>query len=93
VPQLDVPMLLIGALVLAAWSVVSLVVLAVCRIAAKADAEMTEDRGFAVDESCLRLISQPSPREDMADGAQEDLDIGPERPVGHVQVVDRSHLA
>lgn len=93
-PHPDVPMLLIAALAIAAWCAVSLVVLAACRIAARSDAEATAaDRDLIQGAPHLRLISQASPGENVADGAQEDLHVGPKRPVGHVQVVDRSHLA
>jgi hypothetical protein len=94
VPHPDVPMLLIAALASVAWIAVSLVVLAACRIAARSDAEATAaDRGPTASGPHLRLISQALPGENVTDGAQEDLHVGPERPVGHVQVVDRSHLA
>ncbi len=37
--------------------------------------------------------SEPPPAEHVGDGAQHDLDVAPQRPVGDVQVVDRPHLA
>jgi hypothetical protein len=36
--------------------------------------------------------SQPAASDDVRDGAQQDLDVGPERPVGHVEVVHHRHL-
>jgi hypothetical protein len=36
--------------------------------------------------------SQPAASDDVREGAQEDLDVCPERPVGHVQIVHHRHL-
>jgi hypothetical protein len=36
--------------------------------------------------------SQTAASDDVREGAQEDLDVRPERPVGHVQVVHHRHL-
>ena len=93
-PHPDASTLLIAALAIAAWAAVSLVVLAACRIAARADAEaVAPDRDAMPAGPRLRLISDAPSRENVADRAQEDLHVGPQRPVGHVQIVDRSHLA
>ena len=84
----------IVVLALSAWVVVAAVVLAACRVAAGADAEMAaEDEAVAMAGPLGWLLSQTSPREDMAERAQEDLHIPPERPVRDVEVVHRAHLA
>ncbi len=36
--------------------------------------------------------SQPAASDDVRESAQEDLDVCPERPVGHIQVVHHRHL-
>jgi hypothetical protein len=82
------------ALAALAWVAVVVIVLAACKAAARADAEMTaEDDAVAMAGPMGWLLSQPSPGEHVADGAQEDLHVPPQRPVGDVQVVHRSHLA
>lgn len=90
-PHPDAQLLTIVAVLGLAWAAISLVVLAACRSAAIADAEAADCAGAGG--THLRLISDTSPREHVADGAQEDLHVAPERPVGRIQVVDRSHLA
>jgi glycosyltransferase involved in cell wall biosynthesis len=73
-------------------------------IRAKARAEA--ERLFAPDVVCRQvsdaLVALVAPGvsglesaalEDVGDGAQQDLDVGPQRPVGDVEIVDRDHLA
>ena len=36
--------------------------------------------------------SQPAASDDVREGAQEDLDVCPERPVSHIQIVHHRHL-
>ena len=36
--------------------------------------------------------SHAAPREDVRDGAQQDLDVAPQRPLGDVEVVELDHL-
>src|ERR1700721_3682735 len=36
---------------------------------------------------------EPSEVDYVRDGAQDDLDVVPERPVGHVQIIDRHHFS
>jgi len=77
-----------------AWLALAAVVVAACRAAAEADAAMAaEDEAVAAAGPLGWLLSQTSPREDVADGAQEDLDVSPERPVRDVEVIHRAHLA
>jgi hypothetical protein len=77
-----------------AWVAVAAIVLAACKSAARADAEMTaEDDAVAMAGPTGSLASQASPGEDMANGAQEDLHVPPQRPVSDVQVIHRAHLA
>ncbi len=68
-------------LLLSLWLATVVVVVAACRMAAAAD------RG----EHLAR--SKPAPADDVADGAQQYLEVAPKRPVRHVQVVDSSHFA
>ena len=84
----------LAALAAAAWTAIAVIVLAACRTAARADIEMAaEDDEVAMAGPLGWLLSQSSPGEHVAYGAQEDLHVPPERPVGHVQVIHRSHLA
>lgn len=86
--------LAIVALSALAWATVATIVLAACKAAARADAQMTaEDDAVAMAGPMGWLLSQPSPGEHVADGAQEDLHVPPERPVGDVEVIHRAHLA
>ena len=82
------------ALAALAWVAVVTVVLAACKAAARADAEMTaQDDAVAIAGPMGWLLSQSSPGEHVAYGAQEDLHVPPQRPVGDVQVIHRTHLA
>jgi hypothetical protein len=82
------------ALAALAWIAVATIVLAACKAAARADAEMTaEDDAVAMAGPMGWLASQTSPGEHVAHGAQEDLHVPPQRPVGDVQVIHRAHLA
>ncbi|MCW2988729.1 MAG: hypothetical protein JWM24_1667 [Solirubrobacterales bacterium] len=84
IPQLD-PMLAIVVLAGGAWLAVSAIVIAACMSAARADAEMeAEDEAVAMAGPLGWLLSQTSPRNDVADGPQQDLHIPPERPVRHI---------
>jgi hypothetical protein len=84
----------IVALAALAWATVAVIVLAACKAAARADAQMTaEDDAVTMAGPMRWLVSQPSPGEHVADGAQEDLHVPPERPVGDVEVIHRAHLA
>lgn len=77
-----------------AWLAVAAIVVAACRVAACADDRMAaEDEAVAMAGPMGRLLSQASPGEDVAYRAQEDLHVPPQRPVGDVQVVHRTHLA
>ncbi len=88
------PTSVFALLAIVAWLAVSLIVIAACRAAAKGDAEMNAlDESVAMAGPLGWLISQASAGKDVADGAQQDLHVPPERPVRHVQVVDRAHLA
>jgi hypothetical protein len=92
--QLLEPGIAIAVVIGVAWLGVSAIVLSVCRIAAKSDEEIvSEIRNFAVDDPCLRSTSQAPAPEDVSHCTQQDLDVAPKRPVGHVQIVDRSHFA
>lgn len=84
----------IVALAALAWATVATIVLAACKAAARADAQMTaEDDAVAMAGPMGWLVSQSSPGEHVAYGAQEDLHVPPERPVGDVEVIHRAHLA
>lgn len=84
----------IVVLVALAWATVAVIVIAACKAAARADAEMdAQDEAVAMAGPMGWLLSQSSPGEHVAYGAQEDLHVPPQRPVGHVQVIHRSHLA
>lgn len=84
----------IVALAALAWCTVAVIVIAACRAAARADAEMSaEDDAVAMAGPMGWLVSQSSPGEHVADGAQKDLQVPPQRPVGDVQVIHRAHLA
>lgn len=77
-----------------AWIAVAAIVIAACRAAARADAEMAaEDDAVAMAGPLGWLVSQSSPGEHVAYRAQEDLHVPPQRPVGDVQVIHRAHLA
>jgi hypothetical protein len=92
--QLLDPTLAIAALAVLAWGAVAAIVLAACKAAARADAEMTaQDDAVAMAGPMGWLVSQSSPGEHVAYRAQEELHVPPEGPVGHVQVVHRTHLA
>jgi hypothetical protein len=82
------------ALAALAWVAVAAIVLAACKAAARADAQMAaEDDAVAMAGPMGWLASQSSPGEHVAYGAQEDLHVPPQRPVGDVQVIHRTHLA
>jgi hypothetical protein len=89
-----IPILIVIAAVAALWLGVAATVLAACRAAAEGDRDMSElDDAVAIAGPMGWPISQAPSSKDVLDSAQEDLHIGPQRPVGDVQVVDRSHLA
>lgn len=82
------------ALAAFAWVAVVTLVIAACKVAARADAQMAaEDEAVALAGPMGWLASQTSPGEHMAHGPQEDLHVPPQRPVGDVQVIHRAHLA
>lgn len=84
----------IVVLVALAWATVAAIVIAACKAAARADAEMdAQDEAVAMAGPMGWLLSQSSPGEHVAYGAQEDLHVPPQRPVGDVQIIHRSHLA
>lgn len=84
----------IVALAALVWVAVATIVVAACKAAARADAEMAaEDNAVAMAGPMGWLASQASPGEDVAYGAQEDLHVPPQRPVGDVQIIHRAHLA
>lgn len=88
------PTLAIVVLAVLAWVAVGVTVVAACRTAAAADAEMTrEDDAVAMAGPLGWLLLQASSGKDMADGPQQDLHIPPQRPVGHIEVIHRTHLA
>ena len=92
--QLLDPPLAIVVLAALAWISVAVIVLAACKAAARADAQMAaEDEAVAMAGPMGRLLSQASPGEHVADRPQEDLHVPPQGPVGDVQVVHRTHLA
>lgn len=92
-PLLDSTVAIVG-LAAAAWSTIAVIVFAACRAAARADEEMrAEDDAVAMAGPLGWLVSQPPPGEHVADGPQEDLHVPPQRPVGDVQVIHRTHLA
>lgn len=77
-----------------AWVALAVIVIAACKTAARADAQMAaEDEAVAMAGPMGWLVSQSSPGEYVAYGAQEDLHVPPQRPVGDVQVIHRAHLA
>jgi hypothetical protein len=77
-----------------AWVAIATIVFAACKAAARADAEMTvQDDAVAMAGPMGWLLSQSSPGEHVTYGAQEDLHVPPQRPVGDVQVIHRAHLA
>jgi hypothetical protein len=84
----------IAALAGLGWTALAMIVLAACKAAARADAEMAaEDEAVAMAGPMGWLASQSSPGEHVAYGAQEDLHVPPQRPVGDVQIIHRAHLA
>jgi hypothetical protein len=94
VPQLFDPALAITVFAFLSWLGISVVVVSVCRAAAQADIEMgAMDEAVAMSGPLGWLLSQAPSRQNVADGAEEDLYVPPERPVRHIQVVDRSHLS
>jgi hypothetical protein len=94
VPQILDSTISLIALAGLAWVSVAVIVLAACRAAARADAEMAaQDDAVAMAGPLGWLLSQSSPGEHVAYGAQEDLHVPPQRPVGDVQIVHRAHLA
>jgi hypothetical protein len=93
VTQLLDPTFVIVALVALAWLTVSVIVVAACATSARADAEMTaEDDAVAMCGAMGWLISQAPPAKDMGNRPKEDLQIPPERPVRHVEIIHRTHL-
>jgi hypothetical protein len=77
-----------------AWAAVATIVLAACRSAAAADVEMkSQDDAVAMAGPLGWLLSQTSTGKDVTDGPQQDLHVPPQRPVGDVQVIHRTHLA
>lgn len=88
------PTLAVVAFGALAWIAIAVIALAGCKVAARADAEMTaQDDAVAMAGPMSWLLSQSPPGEHVADGAQEDLHVPPQRPVGDVQVIHRAHLA
>lgn len=84
----------IVALAALAWVALAVIVIAACKAAARADAQIAaEDEAVAMAGPMGWLVSQASPGEHVAYGAQEDLHVPPQRPVGDVQVIHRAHLA
>jgi len=82
------------ALAMLTWAVIAAIVVAACTAAARADTAMTaQDDAVAMAGPMGLLLSQTFAGEDMADGAQEDLHVPPERPVSDVEVIHRAHLA
>lgn len=93
-PQLLDSTVAIVALAALAWIAVATVAIAACRAAARADVQTAaEDDAVAMAGPMGWLLSQAFAREDVADGAQEDLYVSPERPVRDVEVIHRAHLA
>ena len=78
------------------WLLATLVVLAACRTASLGDTAIRT--GGSGDGALLRLVpdsqltSEALATEHVGNRAQHDLDVPPERPVRHVEVVDRPHL-
>jgi hypothetical protein len=94
VTQLLDPTLVLVALAALAWVAVAVIVLAACKAAARADAEMAaQDDAVAMAGPMGWLLSQASPGEHVAYGPQEDLHVPPQGPVGHIEVIHRTHLA
>lgn len=92
--QLLDPALAIISLAAFAWGAVATIILAGCRSAAAADAEMeAQDEAVAMEGPRGWLLSQAFSGKDVADGPQEDLHVPPQRPVGHIEVIHRTHLA
>jgi hypothetical protein len=88
------PTVWILALAALAWIAVAATVFAACKAAARGDREMAaEDEAVAMAGPMGWLVSQSFPGEDVAHGSQEDLHVPPERPVGDVEVIHRTHLA
>lgn len=86
----------LGLLLLAVslWVGVSVVVVAFCRIAARADEQIrAEDDAVAMAGPMGWLLSEAFPGEYVTDRAQEDLHVAPQRPVRDVQIIHRTHLA
>jgi hypothetical protein len=82
------------ALAALAWVGIAVIVLAACKAAARADAEMAaQDDAVAMVGPLGWLLSKSPPGENVAGGPQEDLHVPPQRPVGDIQVVHRAHLA
>lgn len=117
--------MLLPAMLLVLWLVLMVVLVALCRMAARGDRALgatarrpriarrrltrtrtrTREGAPAVTSSTAPARarratrprftmrgSQAAASEDVREGAQEDLDVGPERPVGDVQVVHHRHL-
>jgi hypothetical protein len=94
VTQLLDSALVIIALAALAWGAVATIVLAACRTAAAADLEMkAQDEAVAMAGSLGWLLSQAPSGKDVTDGPQQDLHVPPQRPVGHIEVIHRTHLA
>jgi len=94
-PDIDpIPLVIVVAAAAVLWLGVAATVLAVCRTAAQGDRNMSELDDLVANAGLMdRLISQAPAPEHVSHRTQQDLDVAPERPVGHVQVVDRSHFA
>ena len=87
-------MLVIVAVVSAGWVLICLTALAVCRIAARADeAIAAEDEAVAMAGPMGWLYSEALAGEHVVHGPQQDLDVAPEGPVRHIEVIHRTHLA
>lgn|GEM_PF-6315769 len=88
------PVLSLLVVAAALWFVISLVVVAFCRMAARADEEIrAEDEAVAMAGPLGWLLSEAFPGEYMPNSAKEDLHVAPQRPVRDVEVIHRTHLA
>jgi hypothetical protein len=87
-------LLIVLVAISALWALVAVVVLAACRAAARADAELAaEDEAVALAGPMGWLLSEAFAGKYVADRPQQDLYVPPERPVRDVEVVHRAHLA
>jgi len=90
----DPTLMIIAAAATAGWILACLTVVAGCRVAAEADRDMAaEDEAVAMAGPMGWLCSEALAGEHVAHGPQQDLDVLPERPVRHVEIVHRAHLA